>query len=148
MASFPTGVTVVAARDDAGEPVGLTVNSFTSVSLEPPLVLICIGHKSASHDPILAAGGFVVSVLSASQGDVAMRFARPPSEGRFDEAAWHAAPSGHPVIEGATAWLDCAIDDVIIAGDHSILLGRTTACGSGTEPALVFHRGGMGSTDG
>ena len=147
MACFPTGVTVVAARNASGEPLGLTVNSFTSVSLEPPLVLICIGHGSSSHDPIIAARGFTISVLAASQGDVATRFARLPSEGRFDEVAWRAAPSGHPVIEGAAAWLDCSIDEVIVAGDHSILLGRTLACGAGEEPVLVFHRGTMFSTD-
>jgi flavin reductase (DIM6/NTAB) family NADH-FMN oxidoreductase RutF len=148
MACFPTGVTVVAARDSSGEPIGLTVNSFTSVSLEPPLVLICIGHGSSSHDPIIDARGFTISVLSASQGEVAMRFATRPSEGRFDDVEWRPAPSGHPVIEGAAAWLDCVIDEVITAGDHSILLGRTVACGAGEDPALVFHRGVMGSTEG
>jgi flavin reductase (DIM6/NTAB) family NADH-FMN oxidoreductase RutF len=148
MACFPTGVTVVAARGASGEPIGLTVNSFTSVSLEPPLVLVCIGHGSSSHDPIIAARGFTISVLSAGQGDVAMRFATRPSEGRFDDVDWRAAPSGHPVIEGAAAWLDCVIDEVITAGDHSILLGRTLWCGAGENPALVFHRGAMGSTDG
>jgi len=148
MASFPTGVTVVAARSDGGDPVGLTVNSFTSVSLEPPLVLVCLGQGSSSHDPIVAAGGFAVSVLAASQGGVAMRFARRPSEGRFDGVEWIEAPSGHPVIAGASAWLDCSIHEVIRAGDHSILLGLTKACGSGEEPALVFHRGALSSTDG
>jgi flavin reductase (DIM6/NTAB) family NADH-FMN oxidoreductase RutF len=148
MACFPTGVTVVAARGASGEPIGLTVNSFTSVSLEPPLVLICIARGSSSHDPIIASQGFTVSVLSAGQADVAQRFATRPSEGRFDDVALGAAPSGHPIIGGAAAWLDCTIDEVIVAGDHSILLGRTRACGAGDEPALVFHRGEMGSTDG
>lgn len=148
MASFPTGVTVVAVRDGGGELVGLTVNSFTSVSLEPPLVLVCIDHASSSHDPIVSAGGFTVSVLAASQADVAQRFAVRPSEGRFDEFAWKAAPSGHPVIQGAAAWLDCRIQEVLSAGDHSILLARTTACDWGGEPALVFHRGVMTSTEG
>jgi flavin reductase (DIM6/NTAB) family NADH-FMN oxidoreductase RutF len=148
MASYPTGVTVVAARTDGGELIGLTVNSFTSVSLEPPLVLVCVGHESSSHDPIIDVGSFTVSVLSAGQGDVAMRFAKRPSEGRFDEVAWTEAPSGHPVIEGASAWLDCSIREVIVAGDHSILLGETHACGWGKEPALIFHRGEMGSTAG
>jgi flavin reductase (DIM6/NTAB) family NADH-FMN oxidoreductase RutF len=148
MASFPTGVTVVAARTGDGEPVGLTVNSFTSVSLEPPLVLICIWHGSSSHDPLVEAGGFAISVLAASQGAVAQRFASRPSEGRFDEVEWTEAPSGHPVISGASAWLDCSIHEVITAGDHSILLGLTQACGWGDEPALVFHRGSMSSTEG
>lgn len=148
MASYPTGVTIVAARTDDGGLIGLTVNSFTSVSLEPPLVLVCLWHESTSHDPIIAAGGFAVSVLAASQGDIAMRFAKRPSEGRFDEVPWKEAPSGHPVVEGASAWLDCSVHEVITAGDHSIVLGMTTACGWGEEPALVFHRGVLGSTEG
>ena len=147
MACFPTGVTVVAARSGSGAPIGLTVNSFTSVSLDPPLVLVCISHGASSHDSIIGARGFTVSVLSAAQAEVAQRFATRPSEGRFAGVEWRAAPSGHPVIEGAAAWLDCAIHEVIPAGDHSILLGRTTAWGAGVEPALVFHRGVMGSTD-
>ena len=148
MACFPTGVTVVAARDASGDPLGLTVNSFTSVSLEPPLVLVCIGHGSSSHDPIVEAGAFTVSVLAATQVDVALRFASRPSEGRFEEVGWRPAPSGHPVIEGAAAWLDCVMDEIITAGDHSILLGRTLASGIGEGPALVFHRGVMSSTEG
>jgi flavin reductase (DIM6/NTAB) family NADH-FMN oxidoreductase RutF len=148
MASFPTGVTVVAAREADGTPIGLTVNSFTSVSLDPPLVLVCIGHRSSSHDSIVAGKDFTISVLSATQGDVARRFGTPPSEGRFDEVEWQEAPSGHPVIKDAAAWLDCSITEVVTAGDHSILLARLKACGSGDFPALVFHRGAMGSTDG
>ncbi len=148
MASFPTGVTVVAARSNGGEPIGLTVNSFTSVSLEPPLVLVCIGHGSNSHDAIIEAGGFAISVLSAAQEAVAIRFAKRPSESRFDDVDWGEAPSGHPVINGASAWLDCTIHEVIEAGDHSILLGLTHACGGGSDPALVFHQGVMTSTEG
>jgi flavin reductase (DIM6/NTAB) family NADH-FMN oxidoreductase RutF len=148
MACFPTGVTVVAARGGGDGPIGLTVNSFTSVSLEPPLVLVCIARSSSSHDSIVASGGFTVSVLSASQADVALRFATRPSQGRFDEVPWRTAPSGSPVIEGAAAWLDCSIDQVIAAGDHSIVLGRVGACGADEDPSLVFHRGEMGSTDG
>jgi flavin reductase (DIM6/NTAB) family NADH-FMN oxidoreductase RutF len=147
MACFPTGVTVVAARGGDGQPIGLTVNAFTSVSLDPPLVLVCLASSSSSHASIVASESFAVSVLSAGQADVARRFAAPPSEGRFDEVAWRDAPSGHPVIEGSAAWLDCSIDQIIDAGDHSIILGRTVACGAGEEPALVFHRGEMGSTN-
>jgi flavin reductase (DIM6/NTAB) family NADH-FMN oxidoreductase RutF len=147
MASYPTGVTIVATRDVNGAPLGLTVNAFTSVSLEPPMVLICIGHKSASHDRLIASGGFAVSMLSESQGDLARRFARQPSEGRFEGVAWWQAPSGNPILEGATAWIDCAIDRVVEAGDHTIILGRARSCGSSETPALLFHRGGMRSAE-
>ena len=148
MGSFPTGVTIVAACDDAGQPFGLTVNSFTSVSLDPPLVLVCIGHSSTWHEPLVSGGHFCINVLSAEQGAAAMRFASEPSEGRFDEVAWSPGPSGSPVLEGSVAWLDCSVDQVLIGGDHSILLGRVESTFATGRPALVFHRGRLSSTDG
>jgi flavin reductase (DIM6/NTAB) family NADH-FMN oxidoreductase RutF len=148
MASFPTGVTVVASRSPEGRPVGLTVNSFTSVSLEPPLVLVCIDHGATSHDPIVQSEGFAVSVLADDQADVAIRFSSYPSEGRFEDVDWHPTPSGYPVVAGAAAWIDCSLHEVIRAGDHSIVLGRATACGANEVPALLFHSGTMRSTDG
>lgn len=146
MGSFPTGVTVVAVRDAAGIPIGLTVNSFTSVSLDPPLVLVCIDCRAQSHAALVESGGFAVSILAASQADVARRFAARPSEGRFDGVPWHAAPSGNPVLSGAVAWIDCEIHKLVAAGDHTILLGRATAAGTSDEPALLFHRGALRST--
>ncbi|MBM4184467.1 MAG: flavin reductase family protein [Gemmatimonadetes bacterium] len=145
MAAYPTGVTIVATRDPAGAPLGLTVNTFTSVSLDPPLVLICIGRSSASHDRIIAAGTFAVSMLSEAQAELSRRFARQPSEGRFDGVAWWQAPSGNPVLEGATAWIDCSIDQVMEAGDHTIILGRARSCGATDTPPLLFHRGALAS---
>lgn len=144
MARYPTGVTVVATRDDQSRMIGLTVNSFTSVSLEPPLVLVCVSREASSHDPLLAAEGFTVSVLSERQSDLAERFALAPPEGRFDQVDWVQAPSGHPVIAGSAAWLDCRLQEVIPAGDHTILLGRPSAAGWSDEPALLFHRGAFG----
>ncbi len=148
MGCFPTGVTVVATRDLDGVPWGLTVNSFASVSLEPPLVLVCISRDANTHDRLIDADGFTVSVLSASQAALAERFAEPPSEGRFRGVEWQAAPSGNPVLAGAVAWLDCLIDEVMNSGDHSILIGRAVAASFSDEPALVFHRGVFGSIGG
>lgn len=145
MACFPTGVTVVSTRDGGGAPLGLTVNSFTSVSLEPPLVLVCIGRSAGSHDRLVESGTFAVSVLSEGQGEIARRFARQPSEGRFEGVPWWEAPSGNPVLEGATAWLDCTIEELMEAGDHTIILGRALSCGSSDRPALMFHRGALSS---
>ena len=145
MACFPTGVTIVSTCDQDDVPRGLTVNAFTSVSLNPPLVLVCVECDSRSHDHIIQADGFVINILSAEQAELAERFARYPSDGRFDGLAWEPAPSGHPVLEGSVAWLDCATKEVISAGDHSIIIGQPNATGSGTEPALVFHRGTLGS---
>ncbi|MGE0158435.1 MAG: flavin reductase family protein [Gemmatimonadales bacterium] len=143
MSCVPTGVTVVGVLDRDGKALGLTVSSFTSVALDPPLVLVCIGHSSSSHDRLIDAGAFAISVLSATQEDVARRFSRPPSEGRFDEFAWRPAPSGNPVLEGSTAWVDCAIAETMQAGDHTIIVARALACGASDVPALVHHRGQM-----
>jgi flavin reductase (DIM6/NTAB) family NADH-FMN oxidoreductase RutF len=146
MGSYPTGVTIVAGCDEAGEPFGLTVNSFTSVSLDPPLVLVCIGHTSSSHDRLVSGSSFSVNVLSGEQGGVAGRCAREPSEGRFDDVDWTRADSGAPILGGTTAWLDCALHEVLDGGDHSIVLGRVIDAWVGDRPALLFHRGRLSST--
>ncbi|MHB1191411.1 MAG: flavin reductase family protein [Longimicrobiales bacterium] len=141
MGRFPTGVTVVTARDGEGAPVGLTVNAFASVSLDPPLVLVCIDHASHSHDRLLSAGAFAVNVLSAAQDALARRFASDPSEGRFDGAAWGGGPGGAPVLEGVSAWLACTVEAAHEAGDHTIVVGRVHEAGVGTEEALAYYRG-------
>lgn len=148
MARVPTGVTVVTTRGLDGGPLGLTVNSFTSVSLDPALVLVCIGRASASRDALLAAGAFVVNVLSASQSGLAVRFAADPSAGRFDGVAWRPGPGGAPVLSGVAAWLACSLEIAYEAGDHSVLVGRVDAAEAGTEPSLVFYRGAYGGVAG
>ena len=148
MASYPTGVTVVAARDDMGEPFGLTVNSFTSVSLDPPLILVCIGDSSTSHDRFVASRHFSVNLLSGAQGAVAGRFAVEPSVGRFDDFAWKVSDSGSPILEGVVGWLDCEVHEILRGGDHSIVIGRVMAADANERPALVYHRGTMTSIAG
>lgn len=141
MGTFPTGVTVVTVTDSVGNPLGLTVNSFTSVSLEPPLVLVCIGRSSATHDRLLEVGRFAVNVLSAGQEGMAVRFASEPSAERFQGVGWEAGPAGVPLLDGAAAWLSCTLEAVHPGGDHSIFVGRVDA-GEATEiGALTFHRG-------
>lgn len=147
MGSYPTGVTIVAGRDAAGEPFGLTVNSFTSVSLDPPLVLVCIGHSSSSHERLMSGESFSVNVLSGGQGEVAARFAREPSEGRFDDVAWAPGATGAPILEDTAAWLDCTVHEVLEGGDHSILVGRVERTWLSDQPALLFHRGRLSSTE-
>jgi flavin reductase (DIM6/NTAB) family NADH-FMN oxidoreductase RutF len=147
MAAYPTGITVVAACDDRGEPYGLTVNSFTSVSLDPPLVLVCIGHASSWHDHLVRGSGFAINLLSAGQEEIAVRFSTEPSEGRFHGVVWDLSPSGSPVLEDAVAWLDCSLDEVLLGGDHSILVGRVESSGLSDRPSLLFHRGQMTSTN-
>ena len=145
MGRYPTGVTVVTALDGNGAPVGVTVNSFTSVSLAPPLVLVCIGLTSSSHDTLVAASRFRVHVLADDQTDIAARFAVTPSEQRFEGLEWQGdEPGDPPCIADVAAWMTCAVDTVHRAGDHSILVGRVTAVGTSEREALVFHRGAYG----
>lgn len=141
LGSYPTGVTVVTGRSGDGVPFGLTVNSFTSVSLDPPLVLVCIDRLSSSHDPLVEGGSFVVNVLARGQMGLATRFASEPSAGRFDGVAWDEGPLGDPVLPDAVAWLACSLEAVHGAGDHSILVGRVEALEGSDREALAYHRG-------
>lgn len=143
MGRFPTGVAVVAGRGADGAPYGLTVNSLTSVSLEPPLILVCVDRRASSHDPLISAETFAVSVLARGQDDVARRFASEPSAGRFEDVAWTLAPTGDPLVEGAVAWLACARTAVYDGGDHAIVVGRVQAADERDAAALVFYRGGF-----
>jgi flavin reductase (DIM6/NTAB) family NADH-FMN oxidoreductase RutF len=143
---FPTGVTVVTAAT-VGGPVGLSIASFTSVSLEPPLVGFLPARTSRSWPRIRAVGRFCVNVLAADQEALARLFAAPHDE-RFDGVAWRPAPySGAPLLDGAVAWVDCAIEAVVPAGDHHFVLGRVHDLGLENAAAdpLVFFRGGYGT---
>lgn len=135
----------MAVTDASGYPWGLTVSAFTSVSLEPPLVLVCIDRSSDTHDRILEAEGFGISVLSEAQASVASRFAVDPSEGRFDEVEWFVGPDGHPVIRGASAWLQCTLHEAHPGGDHTIIVGEVRATGVSEQPSMVYHEGAFGS---
>lgn len=141
MGAFPTGVSVVTAAAPDGEPVGLTVNSLTSVSLEPLLVLVCIDHGAASHGPIIDSGAFCVNLLTEADQGVSNRFASSEREDRFVDLAWHPGPTGSPVLDHALAWFDCRVHQTHVAGDHTIVVGRVVACDERPAQPLVYHRG-------
>jgi flavin reductase (DIM6/NTAB) family NADH-FMN oxidoreductase RutF len=141
---FATGVTVLAAGTDT--PEGMTANSFTSVSLSPPLVLVCVKRTAAIHQTVLDSGSFALSVLAGSQEDVARYFAdhsRPRGRHEFDVVGWSPAPNtGAPVIYGALAWIECELTATYDGGDHSIFLGAVLASGhEPTRDALLFYGG-------
>jgi flavin reductase len=141
---FATGVTVVAANGP--EPRGMTANSFTSVSIKPPLILVCINRNASIHRAVLASGSFAVSVLSARQEHVARYFAdhtRPRGDAEFDAVDWSPAPrTGAPVLDEALAWLDCSLATSYDGGDHTIFLGSVLASGFGSaDEALLFFGG-------
>jgi flavin reductase (DIM6/NTAB) family NADH-FMN oxidoreductase RutF len=140
LGQFATGVAIVTARDSAGQPVGLTINSFASVSLEPPLILWSVGLDSDSAPVFQAGGPFAVSILSAHQEAQARRFSSSGVD-RFADAATHTAVTGAPIISGGVAWFDCVTQAIHRAGDHDIIVGRVLAFEAAGGPVLGFHRG-------
>jgi flavin reductase len=141
---FATGVTVLSAGRDT--PRGMTADSFTSVSLSPPLVLVCVNREAAIHQTVLDCGSFAVSVLSGRQEDVARHFSdhsRPRGRREFDVVSWSPGPrTGAPVIDGTLAWMECALTAAYEGGDHSIFVGSVLASGHGPgADALLFFDG-------
>lgn len=137
---FMTGVTVVTTVDADGKPQGFTANSFSSVSLDPPLLLVSLANASRNLETFTKGTGFAVNILAEGQKDISGTFARP-SEDRFANVYWKKGPVGHPLIAGVSAWFDCTLDQAIPAGDHTILIGRI--CGFDATPAagLGYYRG-------
>ena len=123
LGSFLTGVTVVATLQEDGSPRGFTANSFTSVSLDPPLVLVCIAKAASSCPVFTSAPHFSVNILAEHQASVSMLFASKTAD-KFAQAAWRRGPAGSPIVDGVAAWFDCYRHDVVDAGDHVILIGR------------------------
>jgi 3-hydroxy-9,10-secoandrosta-1,3,5(10)-triene-9,17-dione monooxygenase reductase component len=141
---FPTGVTVVTAVNGAGEPAGLAVGSFSSVSLDPPLVAFFPGKSSSSWPRIEAAGSFCVNILAEDQEGVCRRFASKDDD-KFVGLGWSAAATGSPVLDGVLAWIDCDIESVTEAGDHYCVIGRVRDLRVEHDGGpLVFFRGGYG----
>ncbi len=138
--SFMTGVTVVTTIDRQRRPRGLTANSFTSVSMEPPLVLVCIGQSAASHAEFCSTDYFAINILSVTQQSLSRLFASKAVD-KFEQAMWRQERSGSPVLEGALAWIDCAVHEKITVGDHTILIGRVLDLGRNHGLPLGFFGG-------
>ena len=144
---FPTGVAVITAIDAACCPVGMAVGSFTSVSLDPPLVGFLPDRSSTSFPRIRTAASFCVNVLAANQRELCQRFASRGGD-KFAGLDWAPAPSGAPRLAGVAAWIDCDLVSVSEAGDHYFVLGRVRTLDAHAEAApLVFHRGGYGGVE-
>jgi flavin reductase (DIM6/NTAB) family NADH-FMN oxidoreductase RutF len=146
---FPTGVTVVTATQADGTPVGFTIGSFTSVSLDPPLVGFLPMVDSARWHDIADTGSFCVNMLGHDQGDLCWRFAKSSIEQPFEGVPWRPTPiTGSPIIDGAIAWIDCTIDQIVAAGDHHFVMGRVVELEHAhpdNEPLpLLFFKGKVG----
>lgn len=140
LGSFATGVTIVTCIDEQGEPQGVTANSFSSVSLEPPLVLWSIAHSSSTFAQFMAAQTFAINVLTQSQQDLSNHFAKT-GQGLFEGKSYHAAQNGAPLFADALATFECTQEQVYEAGDHHIIIGRVTHFSSHAGSPLVFQGG-------
>jgi len=137
---FATGVTVVTTRAPDGEPRGFTANSFTSVSLDPPLLLVCIAKTAASCDVFRQATSFAVNVLSETQKQVSGLFASG-TEDKFAQTGWERGENDLPLLPGSIATFICARHEVMDAGDHIILMGLVETTRIHDAPPLGYHRG-------
>jgi flavin reductase (DIM6/NTAB) family NADH-FMN oxidoreductase RutF len=140
---WATGVAVVATRGAAGEPRGLTANAVASVSLEPPLVLVCVDCRADSHHGIREAGIFSVNVLLQADERIARRFAADEIAAKFEGVAWRTEVTGAPVLDDALAWVDCRVHHECEGGDHTIFIGEVLAGGADEGEPLVYYRGGF-----
>jgi flavin reductase (DIM6/NTAB) family NADH-FMN oxidoreductase RutF len=144
MSHFTTGVTVVTAQFD-NQDWGMTCNSFSTVSLAPPLVLWSIRKESLSHPAFTQSGGYTVSILASTQQHLAMQFSQGTQAERFLNVPVTRSEIGQnfqlgPRINGAVAWFDCALESTVSAGDHDILIGRVLAFGSQEGDGLIYSQ--------
>jgi flavin reductase (DIM6/NTAB) family NADH-FMN oxidoreductase RutF len=133
-------VTVVTARDGAGAPLGFTANSFASVSLDPPLVQVCIARTSTNHAAFAGAAAFAVNILSEGQREVSSTFARPVAD-RFAGISWRPGGTGAPLLDGVSAWFECTMFRTVEAGDHTLLIGQVRDFDATALPGLGYSRG-------
>lgn len=151
LGNFATGVTVVTApaAEGSASPAGFACQSFSSLSLDPPLICFMVGRTSTTWPRIARAGVFCVNVLGAGQGELCRAFAVSGTD-KFSGVAYDAAPvSGAPRLAGTVAWIDCTIHAVHTGGDHLIVVGRVDALGAADQgDPLLFHRGRFGRPEG
>lgn len=138
--AFATGVTVITTRQPDGAPRGFTANSFTSVSLDPPLLLVCLAKTAHSADVFASAPHFAVNILAEDQKAVSGLFAsRAPD--KFDQCAWTSGPAGMPLIDGSLAQFTCSNHQLVDAGDHLILIGHVESFATSEGQPLGYFRG-------
>ena len=139
--AYPTGVAIVTTRTAEGKAVGLTINSFVSLSLDPPLVLWSLVDRSPNLAAFRNCEHFAINVLASDQEHLARRFANSAVVDKFEQASVLEAPEGVPAIEGALAMMVCANDRQIVGGDHLLFVGRVLRTANAAAAPLVFHAG-------
>ncbi|MBE7410954.1 MAG: flavin reductase family protein [Leptospiraceae bacterium] len=143
LGQFATGVTVI-TYPDGDKFGGITVNSFSSLSLDPPLILVCLQKSISSHNKIQEAGVFAVNILEKSQENLSNLFASRSVDKNecVNTNGYTIEKSNSPILNGCTGFLDCKVENYVEGGDHSIVIGRVIACGSSPDkrPLLYYHR--------
>ncbi len=139
MGNYPTGVTVITAFDEQNNPIGLTVNSFASVSLDPMLILWSIDKRSASYDSILKADQFAVNILAEDQSDLCVLFSSKVAN-RFSQCEWTKSELNLPLLSNSLAVLQCKTFKQVDAGDHTILIGEVVDIQKAAKDPLLYHR--------
>ncbi|CAN5612077.1 flavin reductase family protein [soil metagenome] len=140
---WTTGVAVVSTVTEDGAPRGLTASAVASVSLQPPLVLVCVERRADTHEYISSAGFFSISILPQSAERIARRFAGDATDAKFDGIAYHSEATGAPVLDDALAWIDCRVRFVHDGGDHTIFVGEVLAGDAREGEPLVYYRSGF-----
>ncbi len=149
MGHFATGVGVVTARDGEGETVGTTVNAVSSVSLQPPLLLVCLARDSHTLSAIRESSRFAINILAADQHHHSNRFAAKGAEARAGEVPFAEHPTGVPHLPGSLATLSCRLDAIHVAGDHEIVIGEALSISTDADASpLLFYRGSYASLGG
>ncbi len=140
MGHFPTGVTVITTRTRGGDPVGLTANAVTSVSLVPPLLLICVDKGTDCHSCFQESGAFVVNILSEHQAHLSQRFATK-GIAKFEGVPHRVGHTGCPILEDSVGYLECRVVQIHDGGDHTIYVGEVVEGNAREIPPLLFYRG-------
>jgi flavin reductase (DIM6/NTAB) family NADH-FMN oxidoreductase RutF len=143
---FASGITVVTAQDDEGKDHGMTVTAFSSVSLEPPLVLVCIARNATMHDTLYGAGTFAVNLLSLGQEALSRRFAESRDD-RFDGVGYGRNLTGAALLDDALAHLECTTWARYDGGDHTIIVGRVDRAEARDARPLLYYRGGYAQVE-
>jgi flavin reductase (DIM6/NTAB) family NADH-FMN oxidoreductase RutF len=139
---FASGITVVTTVDEAGRDVGMTVSAFSSVSLNPPLVQVCIDQAASMYDALLRADRFGISILSAEQEALSRRFAAIDSSHRFDGVGYERGESGVVLLDDALGHLECRVVARHEAGDHTLFVGEVERASAGEGRPMLYYRGG------
>ena len=144
---FATGVTGVTATDAPRQDHGMTVSAFCSLSLAPPLVLVCIDRAASMHDLLQPGVAFAVNILSSGQEPVSRRFSTGDPPNRFDGLGYTRGQTGVPLLDDVLAWLECRVAGRHEEGDHTVVIGRVETAGARQDRPLLYYRGGYATLE-